>query len=87
MDLPFCSRHGFAGFRRSHDSLREDSGLSQRPAFDLWRQVGAGTFSRLLSLGLAGIFIRRCSFTLFTIVETMNLCPDTFGRAASDTRL
>ena len=75
LDLLFCCEFSADDFWRCFDWLREVSSLSERSVFYVWSEVGAGAFERVLSLGLASIFVRRLAFTLFIIIETMNQWP------------
>ena len=71
MDLFFRGELCIDGIWRWNDRLREVSSLSEREVLHLWRQISASAFDSILSLGLAGVFIRRRDFTLFVLVETM----------------
>jgi hypothetical protein len=71
VDLFFLREFGSADIRSDLDYLCEASGLPERPVFHVRGQVSAGEFSRILSVGLANIFIRCGLVALPVIIETM----------------
>jgi hypothetical protein len=71
MDLLFCRELRFAFFRRSSDCLREVSRLSEWTILHIWSQVGASAFGRILSLGLASVFVRRDFSIMFIVIKAL----------------
>ena len=76
VDLLFRGELCTADYRRLPDRLREASSLLVWSAFHLWRQVSAGAFEWILSLGLASVFVRCRAGALFVTVEIMRPWPN-----------
>lgn len=68
----FVASFVFAVFGLRLDCLCQTSSLSERTIFDIRTKVGASAFARILSLGLARLFIRCGPQPLFAIVEATN---------------
>ncbi len=71
MDLVFCGEFRLHDCWRRSDWLRQVSGLSERAILHVRTQVGPRAVGRILSLGVASVFVRCCSGALFAIVQVM----------------
>ena len=68
MDLLFRGEHCAADSWCCVDCLREVAGLPEQTVFHVWNRVRASKLNRVLSVGLASVFIRGGFNTLLVTV-------------------